>query len=583
MKKEFFYWLVVILFLLLPFSASAYQFDQSQTRLGSSFSATAYAPVGQSFVPQQGHMLGVMLKLSDAGGGGLGNWAKVRLRKDRMDGEVVASSEEIFLSDCFNFDVGPGCGLGGGYPAQIAFWFAQPVTVVAGGVYVVELVARTAGDGLNVAYYPGDVYSGGGYYRQGVPSLDDLWFRTLVPGKPEILVSSNNQLKRFDMQGALLASQTIPANAANETARDLIHHPHYGTWIFNGTFQPVLSRLHQGTWSSSGLEGWSTANVGSYGGIASRGRYVYVTDGSTFQAGEPKGLVRFDMSGQEPPARFLTQYEYIDVTLGLDGWLYALRNTYGALDVIAPETMAVARSLNLGHGSSSRAVAATQSGEIYLASWDGYLRRYDRDGQPQNSVQLGRDLYDLDIHPVWGLLASNRFGQVWHLNFGLQILQSFQVGQQGAFISFTDDVTPLDYCRAAGQNTQYEWIQAISLNGVEVVSGNNQGYVKHDNSMLEISASQPNTLLLTPGFRSGLYGEHWNVWLDWNRDGQFSEAEKMVRVSSNSPVLTAFDIPPATVPGPTLMRIAMRFDAPPLSCGEFYFGEVEDFVVRVHE
>src|SRR5687768_9705922 len=76
MKKELFYWLIVVMFLLLPFTASAYQFDQSQMRLSSSFSANAFAPVGQSFVPQQNFILGVMLKLSDAGGAGIGNWAE---------------------------------------------------------------------------------------------------------------------------------------------------------------------------------------------------------------------------------------------------------------------------------------------------------------------------------------------------------------------------------------------------------------------------------------------------------------------------------------------------------------------------
>jgi hypothetical protein len=583
MKKEFFYWLIVAIFLLLPFTASAYQFDQSQSRLSSSFSATVFAPIGQSFVPQQDFILGVMLKLSDAGGAGMGNWAEVRLRKNRIDGEVVAVSDEFYLEDCFNFIADPGCGLGGGNPAQITFLFAQPVAVEADNVYVMELVVDAMGDGLLVAYYPGDVYPEGGYYKQGMPSLDDLWFRTLAPGNPEILVSSNSQLKRFNLQGELLDSTAIPVNSSSEVARDLIRHPEQGTWIFNGTFQPVLSHMQEGVWSSFGFAGWSTANSGSYGGITSRGQFVYVTDGSTFQAGEPKGLVRFDMRGQLPPARFLTQYEYIDVTLGLDGWLYSLRNTYGTLDVIAPETMTLVRSVSLGHTSGSRAAVATADGDIYLASWDGRVYHYDRDGRLQNSVLLGSNLYDLDIHPAWGLLVSNRFGDVWRLNFALEILQNFNASQQGAFVAFADAPTELEYCHALGQNTHYEWIQSVSVNGVLITSGDNQGYIKHLQPVLDLTVSQPNTLLLTPGFRSGQYFEYWSVWVDWNRDGQFSDAEKTVSSRSNSAVLTTFDIPPGTAAGPTLMRVAMRFDAPPANCGEFYYGEVEDFIVEVKE
>lgn len=355
MKNTFFYWLIGILFLLLPFTASAYQYDQSQMHLGSSFSATAFAPVGQSFVPRQDFILGVMLKLSDAGGAGLGNWAEIRLRKDRIDGEVVAVSEEFYLEDCFNFIADPGCGLGGGNPAQITFLFEQPVAVDAGNVYVMELVVDAMGDGLLVAYYPGDVYSDGGYYKQAMPSLDDLWFRTLAPGR--------------------------------------------------------------------------------------------------------------------------------------------------APDGIAPESM------TLMHGAA----------------------------QPHDVVTIA------------------------------------------------DTSLQLGYCRASGQDTRYEWIQSVSLNGALITSGDDQGYVKHEQSKLDIIASKPNTLLLTPGFRSGQHFEYWSAWVDWNRDGQFRDEERMVSSRSDSPVLTTFDIPAGATAGLTLMRVAMRFDAPQENCGEFCYGEVEDFIVQVSE
>jgi len=335
MKKEFLYWLIGLLFLLLPFTASAYQYDQSQMHLGSNFSAMDFAPVGQSFVPRQDFILGVMLKLSDAGGAGIGNWAEIRLRKDSIFGEVVAVSDEFYLEDCFNFIADPGCGLGGGNPAQITFLFEQPIAVDVGNIYVMELVVDAFGDGLLVAYYPGDVYSEGGYYKQGMPSLDDLWFRTLAPGNPELLEFS-------------------------------------------------------------------------------------------------------------------------------------------------------------------------------------------------------------DIRPL-----------------------------------------PITFADAPPQDSRYEWIHSVSLNGVLITSGDNPGYAKHEQSMLVVKASQPNTLLLTPGFRSGRYSEYWNAWLDWDRDGEFSETERMVSSRSDSAVLTTFDIPPGASAGPALMRVAMRFDVPPEHCGEFYCGEVEDFIVQV--
>lgn len=188
MKKEYCYWLLGLLFLLLPLVTSAYQIDQAQNLADNRFSAQNVAPVGQSFVPRQSALLGVTLKLSDAGGAGMGNWMKIQLRRDTMDGEVVAISQERYLEDCFNFVAEPGCGMGGGNPAEVTFLFGPPVPVVIGETYVAELVVDAAGDGVNVAYYSADAYSDGGYYRQGVPYMDDLWFRTMAPGAAALRV-----------------------------------------------------------------------------------------------------------------------------------------------------------------------------------------------------------------------------------------------------------------------------------------------------------------------------------------------------------------------------------------------------------
>lgn len=498
-----------------------------------------------------------------------------------MDGEVLAVSQERYLDDCFNFIAEPGCGMGGGNPAEVTFLFEPLVPVNAGETYVMELVVDPVGDGVTVSYYSADVYSDGGYYRQGVPYLDDLWFRTLAPGQAEILVSSANHLQRFSLDGQLLGSEAIPRNVAQESARDLIQHPLYGLWVFNGTFQPELSQYWEGGWTSQSFAGWSTSNNLSYGGIASFGDFIYVTDSSTAQGGAAKGIVRFHVHNQVPPARFLTHSDYIDITTGLDGKLYALRNTYGDLDVIDPQAMTITASLDLGHTSSSRAVVASTTGEIFMASWGGTLYHFDAAGQLRNSVLLGSGLYDIDIHPEHGLLVSNRWGNVWLVDFELQVTGNFALAQQGAFVAFGVSEALPDYCVSRGLNTHYEWIEAVSLNGVELRSGDNQGYFQHISASPTLSVDQPNTLLLTPGFRSMAYEEFWSVWLDFNRDGVFDQTERIVDTRSNSPVLTTFEVPQGTPSGVLAMRIAMGFGGPPGQCGDFYFGEVEDLLVEL--
>lgn len=99
---------------------------------------------------------------------------------------------------------------------------------------------------------------------------------------------------------------------------------------------------------------------------------------------------------------------------------------------------------------------------------------------------------------------------------------------------------------------------------------------------LEVFRTQPNTLLLTPGFRGGAYAGHWAAWADFNRDGRFDPGERIVSTRSNSAVLTTFEVPQGSEAGSVMVRIAMRFDAAPEACGEFHYGEVEDVVINLH-
>jgi hypothetical protein len=183
MKKEYGYWVLGFLFLLLPLMARGYQLDQVQNLAGGAFTASASAPLAQSFIPRQPALLGVTLKLTDAGGVGVGNWLKIQFRRESIGGEVLAVSQERYLEDCFNLIAEPGCDRRGGNPAEVTFLFEPAVSVAVGDTYVLELVLDAAGDGVEVAYYPADVYSEGGYYWQGELYREDLWFRTLAPGE----------------------------------------------------------------------------------------------------------------------------------------------------------------------------------------------------------------------------------------------------------------------------------------------------------------------------------------------------------------------------------------------------------------
>ncbi|WP_196139225.1 GEVED domain-containing protein [Aliikangiella sp. G2MR2-5] len=566
--------------------AFSLQVDQSQYVSNASISVNSFAPVGQSFSPAHNLLSQVSLELLDVSTATNGSNAHVVLRESDISGPIIATSETVYLEDCFNFEQGPGCGTAGGYGKAIPFQFAQGIELTPGSQYVIEIIV--SGDSVGVNYAYNDEYANGGMYKEGDIQSNDLWFATASQqeSNENILVSNGDQLSIYDSDGTLLSSVTIPKNTTNESSRDLFQLGDGKIAVFNGTFQPVLSVLEGESWNHYSFSGWSTANNISYGGITAYQNYVYVTDGSTSGASE-KGIVRFDVDNAFAASRFFTSNEYIDVTLGLNNKLYALRNTYGDLDVIDPESMTILQSLDLGHTSSSRAVIADAEGNIYMASWSGNVTHFSSDGTSINSVSIGGSLYDIDINYQGELLVSDRNGTVTRIESNLNVIGTFSADDSGVFVAYgnqspTDPEPKPDYCEAKGNNTYYEWIEAVSVNGLSVQSGNNQGYFLDENTLWELSASQVNSLQLIPGFGSSSYTEKWNVWVDVNDDHIFEESEKVYSASSRSTLNTNISLAGAT-PGKVRMRISMQYGSYPQACGSFTYGEVEDFVVNITE
>jgi hypothetical protein len=272
----------------------------------------------------------------------------------------------------------------------------------------------------------------------------------LMPGNLLVGVSasyaSGNQLREYTPDGALVQSvevpYPVPPRPSSECVRDIVVTPAEQVSIYNGTFYPYMTRWtpKTGEWSHDTYEGWDSSGNESYGGIAAWQNYVYATDMVT--SGEPpsdKGLIRFNVA-DGTAARYFDYAEFIDVAIGFDGALYALRTDEHGVYVIEPQTMTVQRSFQVT--AAVRGIAVNGAGEVFGASWDGNLYEFDSLGNTLNTIdpQVG-SLIDVDLAADGTLVAGTREGWVVVSDETLQSVSTFRATYYlPTFVSFTTPV-----------------------------------------------------------------------------------------------------------------------------------------------
>jgi len=268
-----------------------------------------------------------------------------------------------------------------------------------------------------------------------------------TPGNLLIVHSESNTLREYTPAGALVQKISVPLSGspATEYARDVTVFDPSHVAIYNGSFMPWLSRFdaQSNVWTHDTEPGWSTVNNGTFGGITHRGDQIFVTDMNTGQPPQTQqGLLRFDPGGSTW-TRFGSFDQYIDVTLGLDGRLYALSSAHaydsgGLVRVFDPDTLAFERNINLTGGNSIRGIAVNAAGEIFAAGHDKTLRRFDGNGNLLSTLQMGVGLADVDLSSDHRLLAVGGLS-VFVLTDQMAPLSSFTIsatytGIFGAFV-----------------------------------------------------------------------------------------------------------------------------------------------------
>jgi len=147
----------------------------------------------------------------------------------------------------------------------------------------------------------------------------------------------------------------------------------------------------------------------------------------------------------------------------------------------------------------------------------------------------------------------------------------------------TTDAVPITYCASQSSNVNDEYISRVQLNTIDNTSGA-QFYSDFTSISTTLTKGSQYTVTVTPTWTGTLYNEGYSVWIDFNRDGDFTDANEQVFTQAptqTNPVSGTFTVPTTASEVATRMRVTMSYNANVDSCASFTYGEVEDYTIVI--
>lgn len=146
----------------------------------------------------------------------------------------------------------------------------------------------------------------------------------------------------------------------------------------------------------------------------------------------------------------------------------------------------------------------------------------------------------------------------------------------------------ISYCASNGNNTNDEYISNVTLNTINNNSGvgtTSTGYSNFSSTIsTNLSLNTNYTISVSKTWTGTIYDESVIAWIDYNRDGDFDDpSEEVFNSAANqiTPVIGNFTVPASATLGNTRMRVSLRYNTSPTSCGAFDYGEVEDYEINI--
>lgn len=335
---------------------------------------------------------------------------------------------------------------------------------------------------------------------------------------------------------------------------------HYNSGVLNHWFY-ILSVGKTGTNDFGRNYSVTGISIEKAAKITYRLETAYLTPNSNYMNARNLGVqVAKELYGEHSPEAIATQDAFYAVGLG--------PKYLATPDTIAPTAPTnLTASNTTGTQTKLTWTAATDENEI-----DKYI--IFQDGNEVASVGSNALSYT-----VTGLSTNTSY--------------TFYVKAQDPYeniseASNTVQVTTLDtptYCASSGNSTSDEKIKRVQIGTIDNASTSSAGYEDFSYLSTEVKKGSTYDITITPDWSGTIYNEGYAVYVDWNNDGDFSDAGETAftkAASKTNPVTGTITVPSNyTYEGKVRMRVSMSYNAVPNACGNFSYGQVEDYSLDV--
>jgi len=147
------------------------------------------------------------------------------------------------------------------------------------------------------------------------------------------------------------------------------------------------------------------------------------------------------------------------------------------------------------------------------------------------------------------------------------------------------------YCLAGAADASDGWIAHAAIDGWQHSSAYGPGYESFAGIMADMPVLSPDNMYavtITPGFVGNPAPHYFRIYIDFNADGDFEDADELAfdpGFGIDGQALGWIETPPVLASSVVRMRVMMKhkntFNSPPEACEQFDFGQVEDYCVRL--